>query len=291
MRVKGLGLVVMAAILWGLSGGLGGFLMEKGWSPLVISFYRGAVGLFCILIWLFFYPTKWNKPMLFWSIVAGIGVVGNFGFYLISISESSIAVAATLMYTAPIFVFLISYLFRLEEMSPSKWVAILFVMTGVVLLTEVYNVGPDSITMIGLFSGLAAGMSYALFIFGFKYANHHGDPQGILAIAFLAFTLIMLLFVDGGEMLAVLGSTDLPWMILLGILGAGLSFFFYITGLKETTSTSASIIAMVEPVTATIFGFVVLNQALAGNQLAGMAIVLITVTILSVKQSEKKESL
>ncbi len=288
MRVSGVGLVVLAAILWGLSGGLGGFLMDKGWNPLVISFYRGTVGLICILIWLFFKPSRWNKPMLFWSIVAGVGVAGNFGFYFISISEASIAVAATLMYTAPIFVFLISYIFRLEEMSIFKWLAIVFVMAGVVLLTEVYNVGPDSITMVGLFSGLAAGMSYALFIFGFKYANNYGQPQGILTIAFLSFSVIMLPFIDRGELVSVLSSTDLLWMVLLGIFGAGLSFFFYITGLKRTTSTSASIIAMVEPVTASLFGFIVLSQVLSGNQLGGMGIILVTVTILSVKQSQKK---
>lgn len=227
--------------------------------------------------------------MLFWSVVAGVGVAGNFGFYFISISEASIAVAATLMYTAPVFVFLISYIFRLEEMSLFKWLAIVFVMAGVVLLTEVYNVGPDSITMIGLFSGLAAGLSYALFIFGFKYANHYGQPQGILAIAFLSFSVIMLPFIDRSETVSVLSSMDLFWMILLGIFGAGLSFFFYITGLKRTTSTSASIIAMVEPVTASLFGFIVLSQVLNGNQLGGMGIILVTVTILSVKQSRKKE--
>ncbi len=290
MRVNGLGLVVLAAILWGLSGGLGGFLIDRGWDPLVIAFYRGTVGLLCILIWLLFQPAQWNRAMVFWSIVAGIGITGNLGFYFISISETNIAVAATLMYTAPIFVFLISYVFRLEEMSLFKWLAIVFVLAGVVLLTEVYSVGPDSITMLGLFSGLAAGLSYALFIFGFKYANHYGQPQGILSIAFLSFTIIMLFFTDRITVVSVFYSTDLFWMIILGIFGAGLSFFLYIAGLKRTTSTSASIIAMVEPVTASLFGFIVLSQILTMPQLGGMALILVTVTILSMKQSGKGTS-
>ncbi|WP_218162446.1 EamA family transporter [Alkalibacterium sp. 20] len=115
MNFVGSGLVIIAAILWGLSGGLGGFLMDKGLDPLVISFYRGAVGLLCILIWFTFKPTRWNKKMLLWSIVAGLGVAGNFMLYFISISEASVAVAATLMYTAPIFVLLVSFVFRLEK--------------------------------------------------------------------------------------------------------------------------------------------------------------------------------
>ncbi|GAB3803763.1 EamA family transporter [Virgibacillus kimchii] len=283
--MRGLGLVILAAILWGISGGLGGFLMDKGWDPLVTSFYRGTVGLVCIFIWFLLQPTRWNKRLLFWSIVAGIGVAGNFIFYFVSISEAGVAVAATLMYTAPIFVLFISFIFRLEHASVFKWLAIGFVMVGVVLLTGVYSISSGSITMLGLVTGLGAGLSYALFIFGFKYASRHGQPQGILLIAFLAFTIITLLFTDQNEAAAVLNSPDLLWMITLGIFGAGLSFFLYVTGLKGTSPTSASIVAMVEPVTASLFGIIVLSELLTVFQLGGMAIILGTVTILSLKQS------
>lgn len=138
--------------------------------------------------------------------------------------------------------------------------------------------------MIGILSGLGAGLSYALFIFGFKYASKHGDPQGILVIAFLAFTLIMLLFTDMNEAVSVIYSPDLFWMVLLGIFGAGVSFFLYVVGLKKTSPTSASVVAMVEPVTASAFGFFILSETLNAVQLCGMAIILLTVTVLSVKK-------
>lgn len=138
--------------------------------------------------------------------------------------------------------------------------------------------------MIGILSGLGAGLSYALFIFGFKYASKHGDPQGILVIAFLAFTLIMLLFTDMNEAVSVIYSPDLFWMVLLGIFGAGVSFFLYVVGLKKTSPTSASVVAMVEPVTASAFGFFILSETLNAVQLCGMAIILLTATVLSVKK-------
>ncbi|TCI33115.1 MULTISPECIES: DMT family transporter [Exiguobacterium] len=284
MLNKGLLLVALSAILWGISGGLGSFLMDKGWDPLVVSFYRGTVGLICLLIWFAFRPVRLNKRLCLWAVVAGIGIVGNFVFYFVSISESSVAVAAALMYTAPIFVLLISFIFHLEKPSLFKFIAIAFVMVGVVLLTEVYNVGSDQVTTIGLLAGLGAGLSYALFIFGFKYASKHGEPQGILAIAFLTFTFIMLFFTDLNEAVSVIYSPDWFWMILLGIFGAGLSFFLYVVGLEKTSPTSASVIAMVEPVTASSFGFFLLSETLNVVQLCGMAIILITVTVLSVKK-------
>lgn len=284
MRHMSIGLVFLSAILWGLSGGLGSFLMSRDWDPLVVSFYRGTVGLICFLIWFVFRPVRLNKRLCLWAVVAGVGIVGNFVFYFVSISESSVAVAAALMYTAPIFVLLISFIFRLEKPSLFKFIAIAFVMIGVVLLTEVYNVGSDQVTTIGLVAGLGAGLSYALFIFGFKYASKHGEPQGILVIAFLTFTLIMLFFTDMNEAVSVISSPELFWMVLLGVFGAGLSFFLYVVGLKETSATSASVIAMVEPVTASTFGFFILSETLNVVQLCGMAIILLTVTVLSVKK-------
>jgi drug/metabolite transporter (DMT)-like permease len=42
-------LVVLAALCWGLSGGIGGILMADGWAAFVVSFYRGAIGLLFVL--------------------------------------------------------------------------------------------------------------------------------------------------------------------------------------------------------------------------------------------------
>jgi threonine/homoserine efflux transporter RhtA len=44
----------------------------------------------------------------------------------------------------------------------------------------------------------------------------------------------------------------------------------------------ASIVAMLEPVTASLFGVVVLKESLAGLQIFGMGLILVTVTGLSV---------
>lgn len=49
-------LVALAALFWGLSGGIGGILMAEGWDPIVVSFYRGAIGLVFVLVWLVLRP-------------------------------------------------------------------------------------------------------------------------------------------------------------------------------------------------------------------------------------------
>ncbi|SIS46912.1 Uncharacterized membrane protein [Salimicrobium salexigens] len=109
MKMRGIVLVVLAAVFWGISGGIGDILMGKGWSPLVISFYRGGVGLILFAGWWLVGKKEkpvFTPPIILFSVLAGAGVAGNFTFYFFAIEASSIAVAATLMYTAPVFVLL-----------------------------------------------------------------------------------------------------------------------------------------------------------------------------------------
>ncbi|MCR8848448.1 DMT family transporter [Rossellomorea sp. SC111] len=288
MKFTGIGLVILAAICWGISGGIADILMDKGWDPIVISLYRGAVGFICFFVW-FLLRFSQNRGIStrtwIWSLVAGVGVAGNFTFYFLSIQASSVAIAATLMYTAPVFVLLISFLLRLEQSTWFKWFCIASVLLGIILLTGAYNTKTISVSFLGILAGLSAGLSYALFIFGFKNASSHGKPPTTLTIAFFSFCLILFFFTDKGEAAAVLSSKDLGLFLLLGILGAGLSFLVYVNGIRRTTPANASMVAMVEPVTASLFGVLVIGDHLNIIQILGMAVILVTITILSVKQA------
>ncbi len=286
--------VALAALCWGLSGGIGGILMAEGWDAFVVSFYRGAIGLVFVLVWLAVRPHGSglaNRRLWFWSAIAGVGVAGNFSFYFVSIAEGSVAVAATLMYCAPVFVYLVSFTLKLERPTLFKWAAIALVMVGVVLLTGIYEIGAGDVTPIAAGAGLLSGLSYALFIFGFKYAAPHGSPQAILVIAFAVLAAILIGLGDTDQAVAVLSTSRWPLFVVLGTLGAGLSFIFYIVGLNHTAPAVASIVAMVEPVTASLFGVVVLNESLAALQILGMGLILVTVTTLSAYSSAQKEPL
>lgn len=44
MKYMNTAFVALAAMCWGLSGGIGGILTDQGWDPVVVSFYRDAIG-------------------------------------------------------------------------------------------------------------------------------------------------------------------------------------------------------------------------------------------------------
>lgn len=258
--------------------------MSDGWDAYVVSFYRGAIGFLFVFIWLILRRQGnglASSRLWFWSILAGVGVAGNFSFYFVSIAEGSVAVAVTLMYCAPVFVYLVSFLLKLERPTPLKWAAIVLVILGIVLLTGVYDVKASAITPMAIIAGLLSGLSYAIFIFGFKYAARHGSAQAILVIAFATLVSILIWPSDLEQTMAVLKTSSWPLFAVLGVLGAGLSFILYILGLNHITPITASILAMVEPVTATLFGIVILSESLGVAQFLGMVIILLTVTTMN----------
>jgi drug/metabolite transporter (DMT)-like permease len=61
------------------------------------------------------------------------------------------------------------------------------------------------------------------------------------------------------------------------------SFLLYVMGVERIAAATASIVAMVEPVTASLFGVVVLGERLGWLQIVGMGLILATVTALSAR--------
>ncbi|UCZ53913.1 EamA family transporter [Bacillus shivajii] len=291
---QGILFVILAAFLWGIGGGVAGLLLNKGWDPIVIAAFRALIGLLFLIIWFLcrkHTPLTLNKPLVIWSSVAGIGMAGNIGFYFISIAYTNVPIAATLMYTAPIFVLFIAFIFKTETMTTFKLASTFIVMIGIILLTGVYNIHLPNMNVIGIISGLLSGLSYAVFIFAYKYSSGHGNTMTILNVSALVEFFTLFLLANKWQFgMVITVYQDLVWFILLGFLGAGLSVFLYVHGLKKVSPGIASIIAMIEPITASIFGIIVLAQFLTSMQLIGMFMILLTVTSLSyhsIKQEQK----
>jgi len=99
--------------------------------------------------------------------------------------------------------------------------------------------------------------------------------------------VLLLSFILGKER-----STWFKWgcifVVIIGILGAGISFILYFNGIRRTAPTTASMVAMIEPVTASLFGVLVIGTYLTLIQLLGMVLILATITVFSVKQATEK---
>lgn len=278
--------ICFAATLWGAAGGVGGILVDQGWNPIVISLYRGVLTLVFAVIWClasrdirgFTQIRLWG-----WSSLAGVGVAGAFSFYFLAMQASGVAVAATLLYSAPIFVYLTGLLIGTELLQRSKVVGVTLVFFGVTLLTGVIGQASLAVTPFAVVSGLLAGVFYAAFIFGFREASQIGSIQTVMVVAFAVESLSLLAITGPDAWPAGLSGFDATLILLLGLFGGGLSFLLYIEGMRHTPPTLASLTAMAEPITAALFGLIVLDQLLSCSQAVGAAVIVVTVSCLTAR--------
>lgn len=274
-------LILVAATCWGVAGGVGGVLVERGWDPVVVSFYRGALTLVFSVLWLVSASDRrglGSSQLWAWSALAGAGVAGAFALYFAGMKAGGVAVAATLLYSAPVFVFLGELLLGRERLRSGSALGLLLVMIGVALLSGFFSQVATGIDGRAIILGLLSGVCYATFIFGFQNASAFGSTPVVMTAAFAVETVLLAALACAGIQPAVMEPIDAGLIVVLGVLGGGVSFLLYIVGLRNSTAGAAAVLGMAEPLTAAVFGFVVLGQSLAPQQIVGAVLLLATVT-------------
>ncbi|HEX4840873.1 MAG TPA: DMT family transporter, partial [bacterium] len=155
--------VVAAAVIWGSIGVAGRIAFRVGISPLEASFCRAAIAFVALLGWML----AMNRPALRVRI-HDVGLFAAFGFvsiavfffaYLFAISQTTVATAAILLYTAPAFVILISAIVFQEPVTPTKAGALVLAFVGCALVVGAYRVESMRFSLSGVLAGLVSGFT------------------------------------------------------------------------------------------------------------------------------------
>jgi probable blue pigment (indigoidine) exporter len=77
--------------------------------------------------------------------------------------------------------------------------------------------------------------------------------------------------------LPALSTQNIAGFIYLGLVGAGLTYWLWFRGLQKLQAAAAASLGLLSPVTATVLGWLVLDQQLAPLQILGAAIILLSV--------------
>lgn len=209
--------------------------------------------------------------------------------YFSAINMMSMATAAILLYTSPIWVMLMSALFFKERITANKLLAIALAFSGCALIS---GVGGGRLSLPGLMVGLGAGLGYALYsIFG-TVALRHYEPLTVTAWSFM-FAAAGSWFVCAPAQMADTVAASPPWLLAfclcMSLVTAVIPFTAYTLGLKTTPAGKAAVLATVEPLSAAVLGLVFFKERLSPASLCGIALILAAIVILSLKNKENNK--
>jgi drug/metabolite transporter (DMT)-like permease len=220
----------------------------------------------------------------------GIGSIVFFNYcYFTTMSRASLSVAATLLYSAPAMVLVLSALLFHEKLSVRKCMACLLAFLGCALASG--WLGADRHLPLPTFlTGLGSGFGFALFsLFGRCALNRGYRSATLTAYTFVFASLGTLPFLHPEEVVRVfrLHPDALAWGIGLGVVSTLLPYWLYAAGLRRMDNGKASLLGAVEPVVATLIGLAVFHEPLTRHTLAGILLVLGSLLVLSLPCSRQ----
>lgn len=282
--------ILLAGILWGCIGLFVRRLNVLGISSMQIVALRALAAAVGMLGFLLIYDRKLLKIRwkdLWCFLGTGLCSILFFNFcYFKAVTLTTMSVASVLLYTAPAFVMVLSFFLFQEKITLQKVCALVMTVAGCALVTGLLGIGagglsigisPESITLTGLLYGLGAGIGYALYSIFSRFAMQKGyHPFTIIFYTFLITFAGCLVFTDIRSVgkLLVSSRENLLFCILFGLLETVIPYITYTIGLTYVENGIASILASIEPVTATLLGVILYHESMNFGNLAGLIIVL-----------------
>jgi drug/metabolite transporter (DMT)-like permease len=284
-----------AAVLWGVNGTVSKVILASGVSSLRLTEVRCAgafLGLAVILA--IRAPERMRVRARELPFLALFGI-GGLAFvqwlYFLAIHRVPIGIALLVEYLAPLLVALWARFVYREPVRHRIWLALALALCGLALIVEVGSGG--GIAGAGLVFALSSAAAYMLYLL---LAERAVGDRGAVALLFWGFAFATLFFSllapwwsfpghrVGADvsLLGHLSDRHLPVWLLIGfVIGVGtiVPFFLLVSALRQLPATRVAIIAMLEPVVATIVAWAWLGESLAAPQLAGALVVLAAIVL------------
>lgn len=261
--------------------------------PFEITFVRVSISLLAtaIPVVLFARELLYVRLRDLWCFL-GTGVVSVLLFsvcYFKGLELTSLAVATVLLYTAPLFVVLLSALIFHDPITKKKMAALALAFVGYALVTG--TGGDQPLPLRGFLCCLASGFFYSLYsVFG-KLAMQRGYSALTLTLySFFFCTLGSVIMVDWNHICGIVqrDSQIIWWILGTGFITAFFPYTLYSLGLSKMDAGKASILVSIELVAEAVFGSIVFHESLTTASVVGIALVLSAIIVLNLRRSKLK---
>ncbi len=287
--------VVAAASLWGILGVFSRSLGEAGLSPVQTTELRCLVAAVILLVLLAVFDRKLLKIEArdIWMFIGtGLLSISMFSIlYFTAASLVTLSMAAVLLYTAPCFVMVMSVILFKESFTGRKAAALVLAFAGCILTAGIIG-GSGPLNVLGIAAGIGSGFGYALYsIFG-KYALRKYHPFTVTFYTFMVSCLCLLPVSDVPGIASAVSSSGGVVLdaLALGTVSTLVPYFLYTYGLNRMDAGKAAVIAFVEPMVATLAGFVIFGETLTAAAVAGIVLILASVVLLNMGGREPRVS-
>lgn len=293
MKSLSYGFVLAAAILWGIISIFVNKLYSFGFTPIQIVSTRAVFASIILILYLMLTNKKYLKIRpadIKYFIGTGLLSFAFFNWCLfVAIKNTSVSIATILMYTAPAFVMLLSAVLFKEKLTLVKVISLGLTFFGCMLVTGFLQGSGQRASTIGVLAGLGSGLGYALYSIFSKYALRKYDPMTIPVYTFVVAVVGLAPITDFTGIISYFSNIKIVfYCIALALFSTVLPFIFYTKGLSRLETGKASLIATLEPVVASMVGFIIFKESVTLSKIFGILLVITAIAIIREKKSDEE---
>ena len=230
-----------------------------------------------------------------------VGVAAVTSFYFFAIKYLYVSVALVIEFTASIWIVLYLRFVKKKQVSPIMWVGIACAFSGLFLLSQIWT----GTTLHPLGVAVAFADAFALAIY-FLFADRLSQTRTSLSlmawglgVAAVFWSLLLPWWNFPFEYLTNtyslegnLSNYSAPgWALVLWIIivGTVIPYLLTVTGIRELSASTGSVIGMIEPLFAGAIAWWLLNEAFNTTQLIGCAVLLVGIYLADKARSQVKQ--
>ena len=285
----GMGLAIMGALFWGLSGTSVQFLenakhlnvewllevrlLVAGLLTILLAYIQDGIRIFDI----FKHPKDFGKLLIFGL----LGIALAQYSYFKAIAISGVGVATVLQYVAPTLLIIYLFLRYFKKPTPAEFCCVLLALTGTICIVSQGGLDISTINGDALFWGLISAASICVYTLQPIELLKKYSTTSIVGVAMFICGILSLAMFQQIDSEAIWDGMTWLGLFTIIILGTVVSFNAYIEGVRRIGAIQGSILSSLEPISAAIFGWALLGNGFTLVGIFGMFCIIATVFIIA----------
>lgn len=279
-RTLGIFAVALGTIIWGTVGPVVKLFPEG--TEFQYSLVRNLTGVSALWLFVLFSKDKrrYTKQDIVPILVGGIGATLFFPFFILAFQLTGVGVAAVVSIgVAPIFVGLIAWI-ALKQPPGKQWaIGTVIAVAGVVALN--WPSGNNTVSFLGVAFAMAAAFGYSMQATGMGMISKRHTPFQSVAPMFTIGTILQAPLSYGRDFSFLQDPVLLLGVLYGGIVTVAVAYAFFIYGISRIGAATAVTVGLMEPLTASILGIVLLGETVSAIGIVGSVLILAGLVVVS----------
>ncbi|MFD2370839.1 DMT family transporter [Brevibacillus sp. GCM10020057] len=270
--------LTMLSLIWGGSFFFMKILLHE-FGPWTIAFLRSALGLITITIVMLILKKPLELKRIAWGPMVRMALINTaipWAFIAFSETRVTSTMASVLNATTPLWTLAIGILFFKAAVGRMQWLGMLIGFCGIIVLLDVNPVSIVSVDVLGFLCMMAATCCYAvggqlsrrlpgnLSAYQITFGTLLSSTLGSGSVALMTESCSFTAFTSGSTLGALAG---------IGVFGSGIAYILYYYLVQKGGPEIASLVTYLVPVTAFVWGYALLHEAITWNLMAGMVFI------------------